>query len=53
MNRNIFFFLLAFALLNGSKTDLFAQSQIKTDEFIPGALWLDTEGHHINAMEEG
>jgi hypothetical protein len=53
MNRNIFFFLLAFALLNGSKTDLFAQNQIKTDEFIPGALWLDTEGHHINAHGGG
>lgn len=53
MNRNIFFFLLAFVLLNGSKTDLFAQSQPKTDEFIPGALWLDTEGHHINAHGGG
>lgn len=53
MNRKIFFFLLAFILLIGSKVDLFAQSQIKTDEFIPGALWLDTEGHHINAHGGG
>jgi len=53
MNRKFFFFLLAFILLIGSKVELFAQSQFKTDEFIPGALWLDTEGHHINAHGGG
>lgn len=53
MNRNIFSFLLAFALLNYFEIDLFAQDKIKDHEFVPGARWLDTDGHHINAHGGG
>ncbi|MFC6103272.1 glycoside hydrolase family 43 protein [Olivibacter domesticus] len=53
MNRNIFSFLLACMLLTCYKIDLFAQNEISDNKFIPKALWLDTEGHHINAHGGG